>query len=248
MNYRLGLIAVLLLVGANASVAQAQTNRLMTMWWIEPAPPPAGILQLASKELVLKQRLLPNGLVFLGRSVSKAEAGADVSSGTELIEILGGPGPIFCEGKFTAGRRQACFVDANRDSAFESSFQTNTTMPALVTIEGRMPRKLYPLAKPIPYRKADPAKSQLGAFVAIERRNFFNIYGRENFMILFGSNGRQERITDPVSFTSADLPKELRVLGSRFTALSENNGRMQVQVHSAMPRQPFGVLRMVTYR
>lgn len=236
------------LLGSLSSPALSQRAQLSTTWWIEPAAPPIGVRQLASKEHVLKQRLLPSGLVRLSRPVTTSEAGFNLAAGTELLEVDGGPGAIFCDARLHSvgligGSPQGCFLDSDRDGRFDATFRTASQAPALVMITGRMPRRTTPLPSPIAYSRADPATSTLGAFVAIERRNYFNIYGRENFMIAFGTAEKQERITDPISFKTTDLPKQMTILGSSFTALSEAEGRMAVRVDAAMPRQPFGVIK-----
>lgn len=245
---------VLLALGSVATApASAQRAELATSWWIEPAPPPQGVRFLASKEPVLKQRLLPSGLTRLDRSVAPAEAKFNLAAGTELIEVTGGPGPIFCDGryqsvKFVGTSPQGCFIDQNGDGLFDATFRMMSQTPALVMVNGRMPKKLLPLASPISYQRLDPATSSLGAFVAIERRNYFNIYGLENFMIAFGSGDHLERITDPIGFKSAELPKKMSIMGSSFTALKEENGRLAVSVEAAMPRQPFGVMKTTSFR
>jgi hypothetical protein len=220
------------------------------LWTIEPAPPPVGVRHLASKDYVLKQRLLPAGLAELGRDT--AETGAALAQGTQLIEVPTGVGPTFCEGDLQGdrkhgGRAQICFLDANRDGRFEGWFKRWSSTPALVTISTHAP-ETRPLAAPLPYRRLDPAASRLDAFVAIERRNFFNIYGRESFHIVFGSGDRKQRITAPIQFKSAEMPREVTILGARFTALSEADGKMAIEVHSAMPAQPFGVIETFGYR
>lgn len=236
-----------------AAPAAAQRAQLATSWWIEEAAPPEGVRFLASKEPVLKQRLLPSGLAKLTRSVADAETGFDLAAEAELIEVSGGAGPIFCDGrlktvKFVGTSPQGCFVDQNGDGLFDAAFRMMSQTPAFVTINGKMPKKLRPLATPIPYQRVDPATSTLGAFIAIERRNYFNIYGLENFMIAFGSGDQMERITDPIGFKSSQLPKQMSILGSSFTALKEENGRLAVRVDAAMPRQPFGVMKTITFR
>lgn len=246
-------VALLALSSVATAPATAQRAQLATSWWIEPAAPPAGVRYLASKEPVLKQRLLPSGLVRLSRSVAKNEAGFDLAAGIELIEVTGGPGPIFCDGrfqkvKFVGISPQGCFVDQNGDGLFDASFRMISQTPALVMVNGKMPKKLQPLVSPIAYEKADPATSALGAFVSIERRNYFNIYGSENFMIAFGSGDQLERITDPIGFKSSELPKQISIMGSSFTALKEENGRLAVRVDAAMPRQPFGVVKTTSFQ
>lgn len=240
-----------------AAPAAAQSRNLQSIWMIEPAPPPPGVRHLASKEIVLKQRLLPTALAELARPTSESETGATLAEGTQLIEVTNGAGALFCEGdlqgsrqggKLAGGRAQLCFLDSDGDRRFESWFRSWSSTPALVMISGRMPKALKPLAAPLGYRLVDPTTSRIGAFVAIERRNFFNIYNRESFQIVFGSGDMDKRITAPVQFKSEEMPKEIHILGARFTALSEADGKMAIEVHSAMPAQPFGVVQTVTWR
>jgi hypothetical protein len=230
-----------------APAGAQERERLLSLWMVEPAPPPEGVRHLGSKEYVLKQRLLPTGLAEIGRSTLSGEIDAALTEGTQLIEVKGASTPVYCEGELK-GRKQQCFVDADGNGSFESWFKAMSTTPAFVTISGKMPKTLQPLANPIPYKVLDPAQSKLDAFVAIERRNWFNIYSRESFMIVFGSEDKKERISQPIQFKSAEMPKELTVLGARFTALSEADGKMAIKVHSSMPAQPFGVIQTVSYR
>lgn len=230
--------------------AAAQSRRLMSFWVIEPAPHPVGIRHLGGKDEVLRQRLLPSGLAELARTWSDSEAGAELSAGTQLIEASSDSGAVYCEGDIRGFGSDGllCFLDSDRDGRFESRFKAASSTPALAMITGRMPKAPTPLAEPLDYRIVSPATSRIPAFVAIERRNYFNIYSRENFMIAFGTGDEKKRITDPVHFKAADMPWELNILGARFTALSETDGKMAIEVHSGMPAQPFAVMSTVTYR
>lgn len=236
----------------SAPAASQPRDRLLSYWMVEPAPPPQGVRHLASKELVLEQRLLPTGLAELARSTTTGEIDAALLEGTQLIEVKSSTGAVYCEGELDArglgGRGQQCFLDGDRDGAFETWFKVLSATPGFVTISGKLPKKLKPLAQPLAYRLLEPTQSRLGAFVGIERRNWFNIYSRESFMIVFGSGEEKERITHPVQFKSADMPKELNVLGARFTALSESDGKMAIRVDAGMPAQPFAVVQTTTYR
>lgn len=235
--------------GLSAGPAQAQSRRLISFWTIEPAPHPSGIRHLAGKDEVLRQRLLPTGLAELARVWSDPEVG-ELPAGMQLIEASSDSGAVYCEGDIRQAdpRGLLCFLDSDRDGRFESRFKTASSTPALVMLSGKMPKAPEPLAEPLEYRVVSPATSRIPAFVAIERRNYFNIYSRENFMIVFGTGDEKKRITDPVHFKSAEMPKELTILGARFTALSETDGKMAIEVHSGMPAQPFAVMSTVTYR
>ena len=93
----------------------------------------------------------------------------------------------------------------------------------MLTIGGNRPKSPKAIA-PTAYAQVDPATMRDEYFVAIERRNFFNIYSLESFMIAFGRDGELDRITAPVNFKSTDMPKDVEILGARFTALSEVAG------------------------
>jgi hypothetical protein len=229
--------------------AAAQSRRLSSFWVIEPAPHPAGIRHLAGKEEVLRQRLLPSGLAELARVWSDPEVG-ELPAGMQLIEASSDLGAVYCEGDIREGESGGllCFLDSDRDGRFDSRFKAASSTPALAMFTGKMPKAPKPLAEPLEYRIVSPATSRIPAFVAIERRNYFNIYSSENFMIVFGTGDEKKRITDPVHFKSADMPRELTILGARFTALSETDGKMAIEVHSGMPAQPFAVMSTVTYR
>lgn len=231
-----------------AGPAAAQSRRLASSWAIEPAPPPAGIRHLAGKDELLRQRLLPSGLAELARVWSDPDVG-ELPAGMQLVEASSDAGAVYCEGDVREGDSEGllCFLDADRDGRFESRFEAASSTPALAMFTGRM-KAPRPLAEPLEYRIVDPKTSRIPAFVAIERRNYFNIYARENFMIVFGTGDEKKRITDPVHFKAADMPKTLTILGARFTALGETGGKLAVEVHEGMPAQPFAVISTVTYR
>lgn len=229
--------------------AAAQSRRLMSFWVIEPAPHPVGIRHLGGKDEVLRQRLLPSGLAELARVWSDPEVG-ELPAGMQLIEASSDLGAVYCEGDIreAGSGGPLCFLDSDRDGRFDSRFKAASSTPALAMFTGKVPKAPKPLAEPLEYRVVSPTTSRIPAFVAIERRNYFNIYSRENFMIAFGTGDEKKRITDPVHFKAADMPRELNILGARFTALSETDGKMAVEVHEGMPAQPFAVMSTVTYR
>lgn len=232
-----------------AAPATAQSRRLTSFWVVEPAPHPTGIRHLAGKEEVLRQRLLPSGLAELARVWSDPEVG-ELPAGMQLVEASSDAGAVYCEGDVREGDSGGllCFLDSDRDGRFDSRFRAVSSTPALAMFMGRMPKAPRPLAEPLEYRVVSPSTSRIPAFVAIERRNYFNIYSRDTFMIVFGTGDEKKRITDPVQFKSADMPKEMSILGARFTALGEKDGKMSIEVNSGMPAQPFAVMSTVTYR
>lgn len=234
----------------SAAPAGAQSRDLSTLWVIVPSAPPAGERTLAGGEFVLKQRLLPLGLAELAADATLGAA--TLPAGTQLIEAQTEGAKVFCASevakqKLIGAAFQPCLVDEDGDGDFEGWFSGVSQTKGLLTLAGRRPKKPKLLGE-TRYTVVPPTTMRDVYFVAIERRNFFNIYSRESFMIAFGHEGQIERLTTPASFKSAEMPKELTVMGARFTALREADGKMTVRVDRAMPAQPFGVVKTTTVR
>ncbi|HEX6374964.1 MAG TPA: hypothetical protein VFZ91_04515 [Allosphingosinicella sp.] len=67
--------------------------------------------------------------------------------------------------------------------------------------------------------------------------------------MVFGSGDRKARISAAVGgFESAEMPKQITILGARFTVISESGGKLAIEVHSTMSAQPFGVVQRIIYR
>lgn len=229
-----------------ATSAGAQARDMQTLWTVQPADSPAGERSVGSGEFVLKQRLLPSGLAEL-----EVGLGSELAAGVQLVEVTTPGAKVYCHARVARqkliGHAQLCLVDADMDGRFEGSFKTTSQTKGLLTIAGNRPKRPTAIT-PVAYRAVDPRQMKEEYFVAIERRNYFNIYSLESFMIAFGREGEMDRLTAPVQLKSADLPKELSVLGSRFTAIAERDGKMVVKVDAPMPPQPFGVVKTTTYR
>jgi hypothetical protein len=244
------LSAVLIAFGSAGVSAQEPSRDLQTIYRIQAAPAPEGERELASKEWVIKQPLLPDGLSELVEPVALKPDKPPIAAGTRMLAVQSQIGEVRC---ITDIRKiphvmPPCLVDTDRDGSFDAWFSSRTNAyDALIMIEGRAPKKLTSLAKPVPYRNIDPALHEPALFVGVQRRNYFNIYGNESFMIVYGSEQKQGEITMPVTVKSAAMPKELEVLGARFTAISETAGRLKVRVDAPMPPQPFGITTTTSY-
>lgn len=222
-----------------------------THWSIQSQSPPEGDRALAGGEYVLQQRLLPSGLAELQTGIDLPKEGISLSAGSQLIEVKTNGVAIFCQPSIQApkliGHAQLCLVDSNNDDAFDGFFKTTSMTKGILTIQGNRPKQPKAI-EATRFARVTPSSFKEQYFVAIERRNYFNIYGRESFMIVFGREGDLDRITSPIQFNSSDFPKDINILGSHFTALTENEGKMIVRVHSAMPEQPFGIMTYRVYR
>jgi hypothetical protein len=244
-------IALALLVSVLvAPAASAQRRDMQTIWFVQPAPVPNGELTLAGGDFVLKQRLLPMGLAELSSTIDDPIAKVSVAAGEQLVEVISPEVKIYCQARTAkqklVGFSQVCLIDSDKDGRFDATFKTQSQTKGLLNIGGNRPKKPTPIT-PVAYTVVPPQTMKDHYFVAIERRNFFNIWSSESFTIAFGRQGELERITAPTSFKAKDMPKELNVLGARFTALSETAGKMKIRVHSAIPPQPFGVTKTVSY-
>ncbi|TGX53475.1 hypothetical protein E5A73_11600 [Sphingomonas gei] len=236
---------------ATPSMGHAQSRDLQSLWIVQPSSAPMGDRALASGEFVLKQRLLPTGLAELGSDIALGGGKAKLVSGTQLIAAGTEGAKVFCiaevaKQKLIGASFQPCLIDSDRDGDFDGWFSAVSQTKGLLTLAGKYPKKPKPIAETA-YREVAPETMRDEYFVAIERRNYFNIYSRESFMIAFGREGQVDRLTAPISFKSTEMPRELTVMGAKFTAIAEQEGKMLVRVSAAMPRQPFGVMTSTTY-
>lgn len=243
------IIALCALVSAQGAIA-SQPRAMRTEWIIQPTVPPSGELVLSAGEWVLKQRLLPIGLSEIPDGLMIPQAGINVPADRQLVEITSPDVVIFCEANIAPqkliGHAQLCLVDYDKDGAFEGFFRTTSITKGLLNIQGNRPKS----AKAIPptrYKRVDPASMRDEFFVAIERRNFFNLLDLEPFSITFGRTGDLDRLTTGISVKSNEMPKELNFLGSSFTAIAEKDGKLRVNVLKSMPKQPFDVIEIKTY-
>jgi hypothetical protein len=244
------LAAIPIAFGAAGVAAQEPSRDLQTVYRIQAAPAPEGERELASKEWVVKQPLVPDGLSELVEPVALKPDKPPIPAGTRMLAVQSQMGEVRC---ITDIRKiphvmPPCLIDTDRDGKFDAWFSSGANaFAALIMVEGRIPKKLTPLATPVPYRDIDPTLHEPALFVGIQRRNYFNIFGNESFMIVYGSEQKQGEITTPVVVKSAAMPKELEVLGARFTAISETAGRLKVRVDTSMPPQPFGITTTTSY-
>lgn len=242
--------SMIALATLTASPAWAQSRDLATIWVVQPSPPPAGERKLAGGEFVLKQRLLPLGLAELASDVQLDST--TLIAGTQLIQAQTEGAKVFCtttvaKQKLIGAGFLPCLVDEDGDGDFEGWFSGVSQTKGLLTLSGRRPKKHKALAE-TRYTVVPPVTMRERYFVAIERRNYFNIFSRESFMIAFGRESEMERLTTPVSFKSSEMPKEITVMGARFTALGEADGKLTVRVDRAMPVQPFSVVKTTSVR
>jgi hypothetical protein len=238
------------LIASSTSALASSDREMSVVWNIQPSPASSGERRISGEGWILKQRLVPTGLAELRGSIPVSAFGVELPTGTQFIEVSTKGATVFCEPRIRPqkliGHAQICLTDYDQDGAFEGFFKTSSETKGLLSLQGNRPKT--PMAMtPIAYERLDPAKMSDEFFVAIERNNGVNLYGNETFAIAFGIEGQVERLTARITIKEAEMPREVRVLGAMFTAISKASGNLQVKVVQTMPLQPFSVIKTKQY-
>ncbi len=107
---------------------------------------------------------------------------------------------------------------------------------------------MYLLSEAVPYREVDPTTLKTPLYIGIRRNNGSdkkNALG--TMMVVFGREGVTSEMPTDTYIRASEMPKGFEVMGARFTALSEADGKMRVSVQSSMPTQPFTVQMQAKY-
>lgn len=239
---------VLIALAVSGPVTAAEPSRAMvTLYDIQSDVRQEGERQVSSYGLIVKQLLYPRGLAELVEPVSVRPVDPVLPIGLRLIAVSSTAAAIRCtltaNARILFGNFHTCLVDSDRDGRFESYFTATNSVPGLVSITGRVPKKLKPLAMPVAYRDIDPALYDQKLIVAIQWWGGPNLWGYKQFKVVLGGVG--DAVTDlagpGVVVKPTEFPKNMEILGSKFTALSEKDGVLSVWVEKSMPSQPFAV-------
>ena len=241
-----------------SSVAAAQDPRQMsTIWMVQPSETQPDTVEAGSTDFIMKQRLLPTGLVRLTGTFQDAKGKRSFGTGTQLFEVKSDV-PIYC----VAGMRepkgfekwmvggatsQFCLVDMDSDQRFDGYFEPVSMVPGLPTIAGKRPKKPKPMA-PVAYEIADPSTLEKPFWIGIQYQGKPLLYDRRNFGVSFGSDTSKGALTSWVYTSGSNYPLSQNLLGASFTVLGETDGRLRVRIDQPIPPQPFGVVHTVTYR
>lgn len=246
------------LVAAAPVTGKPAVEGFRVVWIVEPAPPPTAELSIAPDGLILKQRLLPMGLVELteehriGKTGNKA--GEVLPAGTELILATGASKPVYCALRIKGPNvlsmlltpypsgSQRCFMDDNADGKFDRSFAATSSVKSVPHPSGIVPRDAAPTVSAA-YRPKDVSAFTASYFVGVQYSGQAKIGTLRRFYTVYGNDGDWGRFTADNIFTKRDrdLPKTLEVLGSSFTVLGGEGKNVRVKVDRAIPAQPFGV-------
>jgi hypothetical protein len=232
-----------------ASPAFADPRDMATLYFIQAGAVPSGEREIASRDYVIKQRLLPSGLAELVEPTT-LKSGVSLPAGTQLLEVQTASAVVYCAERTVfsfVGSAQICLIDSDHDGRFESWFTARSATNGIITISGQFPKRPKLLTSTTAYRAVEPSQFKSDLFVAIQWRDYITLSAVESFLVVFGREGETSALSAPHSVKSAELPREVAVMGSRFTALSKTAGKLRVRVDAAMPHQPFSVNVTTSY-
>ena len=246
---------------ATQRAAERSERFYLSLWWIAPGTQPLGRRTVREGDYVVRSRLLPPSLIRLtGDAVAARGNRVVVPAGTQLFGLSTSGPPIWCvlerrsSGGTVAGsvlgglvgRRapsQLCLVDLDRDGRLDSFFSANSPVRGVPNFSGNRPRNPAGLA-PTAFERLDPERMETEYFVGIRYGGVATLRSNPYFTISFGDGERQGHLTSSVSPQNGTVT----ALGASFQIVSRNGETLEIDVRRNMPRQPFHVMRTVTYR
>ena len=226
--------------------AWAGDRSLHNVWTIQEDPTSLGDRTLVREDYVLKQRLLPTGLVALSSDFEEV----GLAAGSQLVEVRSPGALVFCDpvprAQKLVGHAQPCLVDADNDGRFEGLFLTSSVTKGILTIQGSRPKTPRAIV-PVAYRRLDVTAFGLPLFVGVQYRGNANPAGNHVFQINYGSDTSVGSLTDRFVVGKTSLPASQTPFGARFDLLAHSPEGIQVRVTKTIPTQLFGVMKTTTY-
>lgn len=256
--------ASLLGVAAGAQGVQpfADDREFQSVWLVQPSDAPLGPRTLEDSDFVYKQRLVPPTLVRVkADAVDPQSKKVIVPSGSQLFGVLTSGPPIYCLAGVRdasvmkslligGGNRQVCLVDSDRDGALDGHFGVGNAIKGLPNISGKRPKKLKPLA-PAAFETLAPEAIAIPYFVGVKYEGIVGLALKNKtpvFSVVFGTDESSEMLTGQIRPVEDSDPMLVKVLGAEFAVTERRDRTLSVDVRSAIPPQPFGVVQTVTYR
>jgi hypothetical protein len=258
------LLGALLPAAAAAQVAGAasasEERRFTTIWLVQPSDAPLGPRTIEDNDYVFRQRLLPPTLIRLTADVADPEDGhVMAAAGTQMFGLLTSGPPLFCKvGRkdpsvartllLGGGNRQACYADMDRNGTLDGQFSVGNAVKGLPNISGKRPKVPKPVSGGA-YERIDPNLIDTPYFVGVRYEGMVGLLSKKRpaFRIWFGTDESRDSLT---SFTRPPKGSEqpvVQVLGAEFTVVAMRGETLDIDIHRAIPPQPFGVVRTVTY-
>jgi hypothetical protein len=246
--------AGVVLGAASPGAAKEERVGFVTLWLVEPAPVPAGELNVAPGTLLIKQRLLPLGLAVLDDGYDAAKPEDSIAAGSQLIRMRSpSDKPIYCALRTKSNllsemlstlptKTMRCFVDDDKDGRFDRDVKASSSIESLPHPSGLLPKDPAPTIA-LRYSTRDISQFSENYYVGVKYNGQAMIGTLRRFTTVYGTEKRWGYFTGDNIFTKRDrdLPKTLEVLDSSFTVLGGDGKNVRIRVDRTMPAQPFGV-------
>jgi hypothetical protein len=241
------------------AAAVAAGRDIDTVWVIKSVEAPSGVRSVRSGENVLKQPLVPEGLVVLSSAAITTKNGkTTIPTGSRLIKARADV-PVYCDvnahkagaaemlliGSIT--ERTACLIDTNSDGAFDGYFGNKVQFEGFPIARGKYPKTPDPI-RPLPYQPADPGQLARDYQVAIQYQGGAAFSGKHLFRVTFEGPKDKSALTQWSAVPGKALPRSTEILGAQLTLIENSGPGIRLRIDRAMPEQPFEVVRALKYR
>jgi hypothetical protein len=245
-----------------AARRQERSERFyLALWWVQPSREPLGPKTVREGDYVIRTRLLPPSLIRLDAD-AVAEQGGRVllPAGSQLFGLSTSGPPIWCAlaRRSTGGRvpgavlgalvgrrapSQLCLIDLDRDGRLDAYFSANSPVRGVPNFSGNRPRNPARLA-PAAFERLDPEQMETEYFVGIRYEGVATLRSSPHFSVSYGDEDSRGHLTRAVSPQNGVVTE----LGAEFEIVRRDGETLEVEIRRNMPRQPFHVFQMVTYR
>lgn len=250
----------LVLVSVTAQTVEAAPRPSYSLVWIIQPSNDAYPLTIEVKDgdMILRQKLLPQGLAVLGEDVMQPDReGLVLKGGSQLVQLVGSDGVIYCGLKTRRADKTGlmvparsgttlCLKDSDGNGRFDIAF-AGLSSPTGIIMSAQVPKAPSPVDVSFTVRSSSEIEGEF--WVGLRYEQYFNIYGNRMLMTDFGGLGTQQSLTAFDTFKSkGPFPRTVGALGANMTIVSAQEKGVTVKVVNAMPQQPFGVATYTTYR
>ena len=244
------LLFVLSLSAACAAPATAKPVIMLNLWRAA-TPELQRIGSVAKGQAVIRQRLLPTGLVAADSDVIGETGSVLFAAGSEFFELASeglrgwcSASPMGVRGVPEVQRnppRHRCLADDGDDLTADAYFEIAGTTWALPTIFARLPKKRVAI-RPVPLRKVEPERGRDQYWLEIVFGGVRPITGRPMFMASVGSPGYEQLFVKDADWHGPDKPVAL--VGTSLMLASANARAAEIIATKPIPeKQMFSAMQ-----